>query len=113
MPYPEFGLYSGAGGDDVLFRAGGTDTPEGVVRLNLSTGAHRMVRADSDPTTVDESILSRPRHLTFPGYDGDTAHAWYYAPRNDAVPVQPGRKAPLLVRAHGGPTPHANFPLCA
>jgi dipeptidyl aminopeptidase/acylaminoacyl peptidase len=111
IPYTEFGLYVGAQGDDVLFLAGGTDTPVGVVRLHLSTGAHRMVRADSDQTVVNEAILSRPQHVTFPGYNGATAHAWYYAPRNDAVSAQPGRKAPLLVRAHGGPTSNANFAL--
>ncbi len=113
IPYTDFGLYVGAEDNHVLFLAGGSDTPEGVVRLDLSTGAHHMLRADSDESVISEAILSRPRHVTFPGYNGDTAHAWYYAPRNDAVPAQPGRKAPLLVRAHGGPTSNASFALSA
>ncbi len=111
LPYSQFGLRVSAHGDDVLFLAGGPDTAQGVVRLSLGTRLHRMIRADSDNLTIDESILSRPSHLTFPGYAGETAHAWYYRPRNDSVPPQPDRRPPLLLRAHGGPTSSANFAL--
>jgi dipeptidyl aminopeptidase/acylaminoacyl peptidase len=110
VPYTEFALYICAEGDDVLFDAGGPATPHGVVRFNVATGAHRTVRLESD-AVIDESLLSRPRHLTFPGYGGETAHAWYYAPRNDAVEPEAGRKPPLLLRAHGGPTSSASFAL--
>jgi dipeptidyl aminopeptidase/acylaminoacyl peptidase len=113
VPYTEFALHVNARGDDVLFEAGGPDRPRGVVRFNLATGAHRTVRSDSEAAAIDESVLSRPRHVTFPGYGGDTAHAWYYAPRNDAVEPEPGRKPPLLLRAHGGPTSSTSFALDA
>lgn len=111
VPYTQYGLYLSADGDEVLYLAGGPGTPQGVVRHNLGTGVHRMVRADSDKVTIDESVLSRPHHVTFLGYGGATAHAWYYPPRNDAVDAEPDRKAPLLVHAHGGPTSSANFAL--
>jgi dipeptidyl aminopeptidase/acylaminoacyl peptidase len=110
VPYTEFALHVCAEGDDVVFDAGGAETPHGVVRFNAATGAHRSVRLESD-AMIDESRLSRPRHLTFPGYGGATAHAWYYAPRNDAVEPEAGRKPPLLLRAHGGPTSSASFAL--
>ena len=111
VPFTEFGLHVSATGDDVLFLAGGPDRPQGVIRFNLATGAHRTVRSDSDVAAIDESILSRPRHVTFPGYGGETAHAWYYAPRNDTVEPDPGRRPPLLLRAHGGPTSSTSFAL--
>ncbi len=104
VPFTEFGLHVSARGDDVLFHAGGPDRPQGVVRCNLTTGAYRTVRSDSDAAAIDESILSRPRHVTFPGHGGETTHAWFYAPRNDDVETEPGRKPPLLLHAHGGPT---------
>ena len=43
--------------------------------------------------TIDEPVPSRPRHITFPGHGGETAHAWYYAPRNDAVARRPRAQA--------------------
>ena len=111
LPYTDFGLHVSARGDDVLFLAGGPDRPQGVIRLNLATGAHRTVRSDSDAAAIDESVLSRPRHRTFPGYGGETSHAWYYAPRNDAVEPEAGRPPPLLLHAHGGPTSSSSFAL--
>ena len=111
VPYSAFALHVDARDDEVLFHAGGPDTPLGVVRCNLATGEHRMVRSESDDMAIDGSMLSRPRHLTFPGYGGATAHAWYYAPRNDGIEPERGRKPPLLLRAHGGPTSSTNFAL--
>ncbi|MFZ0180582.1 MAG: prolyl oligopeptidase family serine peptidase [Candidatus Dormiibacterota bacterium] len=111
VPFTEFGLHVSARGEDVLFLAGGPDRSLGVVRFNLATGVHRTVRSDSEVAAIDESILSRPRHVTFAGYGGETAHAWYYAPRNDAVAPEPGRRPPLLLRAHGGPTSSTSFAL--
>jgi dipeptidyl aminopeptidase/acylaminoacyl peptidase len=111
VPYTDFALYVSAQGDDVLFHAGGTDRPKCVVRYDLAGSTHRIVRSDSDGVTIDESVLSKPRHVTFPGHGGDTAHAWYYPPRNDAVVAEPGRKPPLLLRAHGGPTSSTSFAL--
>jgi dipeptidyl aminopeptidase/acylaminoacyl peptidase len=109
--YPAYALHVDARGDDVLFHAGGPDTAAEIVRFNLATGRHRAVGSESNDMAIDEAVLSRPRHVTFPGYGAATAHAWYYAPRNDAVEPEPGRKPPLLLRAHGGPTSSTNFAL--
>jgi dipeptidyl aminopeptidase/acylaminoacyl peptidase len=111
VPYTAFALHVSAEGDDVLFEAGAPDAPLSVVRYNLASGEHRIVGSESPRVAVDASILSTARHVTFPGYGGATAHAWYYAPRNDAVDPDPGRKPPLLLRAHGGPTSATNFAL--
>jgi dipeptidyl aminopeptidase/acylaminoacyl peptidase len=111
LPYDEFGLHVSAYGDDVLFQAGASDTPQSVVRYNLASGEHWTVGSESNDLAIEESVLSRPRHMTFPGHGGETAHAWYYAPRNDAVAPDPDRKPPLLLRAHGGPTSSTNFAL--
>ena len=100
--YTAYGGHVGATGSRVLFLAGAADRPTSVVRRDLSTSKERVLRVDSD-LRIDESIRSTPEHVTFPGHGGDTAHAWYYAPRNDAYAAARGRP-PLLVRAHGGPT---------
>ena len=93
------------------FIAGGPDTPHGVVRSTSRPASCRTVGSESDGVAIDEAVLSRPRHVTFAGYGGATAHAWYYEPRNDAIEPEPGRKPPLLLRAHGGPTSATNFAL--
>jgi len=104
VPYTQFGLQVNARGDEVVFLAGAPAMPLSVVRCDLSSDEHHVLRAVSDDATINESIRSIPRHVTFPGHGGDVAHAWYYAPRNDAARPAPGWKPPLLVRAHGGPT---------
>ena len=111
VPETAFSHHVSAQGGDVLYLAGGPDIPNGVVRANLTTGAHRVVRSESDDLTIDDTVLSRPRHITFAGYGDATAHAWYYAPRNDAVAAEAGRRPPLLLRAHGGPTSATSFAL--
>lgn len=64
---------------------------------------------------VDESWLSRPRHVSFPsgGPDGDerTAHALYYPPTNPSVAATDGELPPLVVTIHGGPTSAARHRL--
>jgi dipeptidyl aminopeptidase/acylaminoacyl peptidase len=90
--------------DQVVFLAGAPDRAQSVVRYNLSTDEHNVVRAVSDGVAIERSIRSIPRHVTFPGHGGEVAHAWYYPPRNDSARPAPGWKPALLVRAHGGPT---------
>jgi len=111
IPYTEFGLHVSALGDDVLFLAGAPETPQSVVRYNLATRSRRVVRSESADLAIDESVLSRPRHITFPGHGGVTAHAWYYEPRNGSIQPPAGHRPPLLLRAHGGPTSSARFSL--
>jgi dipeptidyl aminopeptidase/acylaminoacyl peptidase len=103
-PYAQFGQYVSANGDELLYLAGGPDTPMGVVREHLETRERRVLRLDSGAMTFDPAMTSTPRHVTFPGEGGAASHAWFYAPRNDTIKAEPGRKPPLLVRAHGGPT---------
>lgn len=111
VPETEFGLHVSAIGDELLYEAGGPETPLGVIRHNLATGTHRVVGSESKDMAIEESVLSRPTHMTFPGYGGETAHAWFYPPRNDARAPDAGRKPPLLLRAHGGPTSQTTIAL--
>ncbi|MEA2638231.1 MAG: hypothetical protein QOE18_1288, partial [Chloroflexota bacterium] len=82
VPYTQFGLQVSAHHDDVVFLAGAPEVAQAVVRYDLHTGEHDVVRSVSDDVALHASILSIPRHVTFPGDGGALAHAWYYAPRN-------------------------------
>jgi dipeptidyl aminopeptidase/acylaminoacyl peptidase len=86
-----------------VLTGGGPRDPGGVLQIDVRTGAHHRLRAESD-IEIDESLLSVPRHITFPGHGGDVAHAWLYRPRNGAVSPGTDELPPLLLHAHGGPT---------
>jgi dipeptidyl aminopeptidase/acylaminoacyl peptidase len=42
--------------------------------------------------------------LTFPTRDGESAHAFFYPPRNAHFAGPPDERPPLIVMSHGGPT---------
>lgn len=61
--------------------------------------------ADSSGTTkLDPQLISRPQAVTFNTANGDTAHAFYYAPHNPLWSAPEGQQPPLIVLCHGGPT---------
>jgi dipeptidyl aminopeptidase/acylaminoacyl peptidase len=109
LPYTATG-YIDARGDTVVLTAGGPRDPLSVVRVELSSGTHRVLRRGTD-VVVDESVLSVPQAISLPGHEGATTHAFLYPPRNDAVAADPSSLPPLLVYAHGGPTSAASTAL--
>ena len=52
---------------------------------------------------LPEGVLAQPETLTFATEDGETAHGYFYAPKNASV-TAPDVPPPLLVISHGGPT---------
>jgi dipeptidyl aminopeptidase/acylaminoacyl peptidase len=57
---------------------------------------------ESSAATFDSGVLSVAEAVEFPTAGGRTAHAFYYAPRNQAI-VGEGAP-PLIAISHGGPT---------
>ncbi|HYZ93481.1 MAG TPA: S9 family peptidase [Actinomycetota bacterium] len=89
-------------GDDAWF-IGATETePQSVVRLDLHSRSFEVVKRSRDDA-VDERYISRAEAIEFPS-NGRTAHAFFYAPRNEDFVGAEGEKPPLLVFSHGGPT---------
>lgn len=77
--------------------------PASVVRVDLETGTHEVLRKSVE-ASVDPAYLSTPEAITFPSAEGRVAHAFYYAPKNRDFVAPEGEKPPLLVLSHGGPT---------
>ena len=102
MPYGTFQWLSASAGGAVLV-AGSPREPLSVVHLDLSSGRIEVL-ARSSSLSIDDRHLSLPEALSFPGWHGLTAHAYFYRPRNDDFAAPRGEKPPLLVRSHGGPT---------
>ena len=77
--------------------------PRAVVELDLASGACRELRASSD-VALDDGDIATPEALSFATGDGETAHAFYYPPRNKSFAAPAGELPPVIVKCHGGPT---------
>lgn len=89
----------------------GFDTkPDAVVRVDLATGAFDSVRTASS-LQIDASYISVAEPIEFPTEAGETAHAFYYPPRNAEFTAPAGEAPPLIVITHGGPTAAAHATL--
>ena len=91
-------------GSTAAFIGGAPDRSAAVVSLDLESGETQVHRASS-ALAIDDHLLSRPVALAWPTGGGDeTAHGYYYPPRNASYRAPAGESPPLLVMSHGGPT---------
>lgn len=95
--------YLRASPDCAVFRASSPTEPKSIVRMDLSTFKIDVLRRSST-VAIDPEYLSLPQAIEFPTENGLTAHAFYYAPKNDHFQPPEGEKPPLIVMSHGGPT---------
>ena len=104
IPYSEMGRGEIAvdSGKAVLV-AGSPVEPYSVIKIDLSEGETQVIRR-STGIDVDAGCLSIPQPQEFPTENGLSAHAFYYAPKNEAYTAPAGELPPLLVKSHGGPT---------
>lgn len=101
-PYTEIGYLRAAPGR-VVFRAGSPTEPLSVVQLDLATDKFDVIRCSSE-LSIDPGYLSSAQPIEFPTAGGQTAHAFFYAPKNRDYTAPAGAKPPLVVFSHGGPT---------
>jgi dipeptidyl aminopeptidase/acylaminoacyl peptidase len=76
---------------------------DAVVRLDLDSGEAEIVRRSST-LRLDAEDVAKPEAIEFPSGNGQTSHAFYYAPRNSACSAAEGDRPPLVAISHGGPT---------
>jgi len=113
LPFNAFASVRADGGDRVVFVGGAVDRPSGIVRLDLASGKHQVLRRATE-VADDEAIkrcLAPVQAIEFPTENGKTAFALYYPPTNPDYAAPPGEKPPLVVRCHGGPTSAATSTL--
>ena len=77
--------------------------PNAVVRIDLHTGEHVVLRWAVDHLPAD-GYLPRPYTATFEGPGGRDVHAHVSAPRNPDARAPAGELPPFVVFVHGGPT---------
>lgn len=96
QPFDDLAGLSAWGGRLVAV-ASHASSPIGLLDIRLSDG-HWSHRPGSAPPLAADAI-SRPQPLWFVGAGGAPTHAWFYPPGGGSHGA-----APLLVRAHSGPT---------
>ena len=110
-PFTEFTSVQ-VSGDRALFRAGASNHPASIVMLDLTSGAHRVLKKETDlldqPGSRITHHLSTVRSVEFPTSDGNTAYGLFYPPHNPDYVGLPDELPPLLVKCHGGPTTSAS-----
>lgn len=102
LPYSDFSSVRVGDGFAVV-RAGSPTKGAEIVRFDLTTHDATPI---SRPSTIHihEASLSVPEAIEFPTEDGESAHAFFYAPANANFEGAPDERPPLLVKIHGGPT---------
>ena len=87
----------------MCIQAGSAIESSRVISLQLDTGTFHVVRASND-FVVDPVYIAQAQAISYPTADGDTAHAFFYAPQNPDFTAPDGSLPPLVVFLHGGPT---------
>jgi dipeptidyl aminopeptidase/acylaminoacyl peptidase len=106
LPYTAFNSPSlQAHGTKLYFPATSPTEPNVIVELDLDSGERNVVRRSSE-LAVDESFISVPSAVSFPGTDGLTSHGFFYPPENPEFVGPSDELPPLIVYVHGGPTAH-------
>ncbi len=95
------GVEADLSGHAVLIAAG-PEQPPAVVTIDVDRRTHEKVHALS--AAPDPRYVSAGQPVSFPTTDGDTAHAFFYPPRNEDFEGRAGEKPLLIVKSHGGPT---------
>lgn len=90
-----------------VFLMGSPTAPRRVVKLDLST--QKIAFLDKPESfSIPDDCLSIPEPVEFPTSEGKTAHAFFYPPANNSYKGPAGKKPPLIVLSHGGPTGSVN-----
>jgi dipeptidyl aminopeptidase/acylaminoacyl peptidase len=92
-----------ATGSDAFVCGGAPASPRTIARVALP-GGETTVLAREWAGMSDPGDVSEPEAFWFGTAGGETAHAFFYPPRNRGCRGPEGDRPPLIVIGHGGPT---------
>lgn len=92
-----------AGDGLVWLLAGSGSEPLTMISLDPQNGLTQVIRRIRQ-VSLPVELFSLPQAIEFPTAGGQSAHAFFYPPRNTDWQAPAGEKPPLLVMSHGGPT---------
>ena len=101
--YTAFSPYIAARSGRAYTIAGSPTDPMSVITVELDAGQIEVLRRSAE-IALDPSYISVPEAIEFPTEGGQTAHGFFFAPRNPEYQAPAGELPPLIVYVHGGPT---------
>ena len=102
-PYTAFSPYVAARSGLAYTIAGSPTVPMSLIAVELDTGQIEVLRRSAE-VALDPSYISVPEAIEFPTEGGQTAHGFFYQPKNPDYEAPAGELPPLIVYVHGGPT---------
>jgi dipeptidyl aminopeptidase/acylaminoacyl peptidase len=105
-PYCDIHAMTAHAGQAVFIGAS-VNTPPAVIQFDVRTKKMQTLRRAS-VAVPDPGYISAPEEIQFVSTNGETAYAFFYAPRNRDFIAPQGQRPPLLVLSHGGPTSAAS-----
>lgn len=80
--------------------------PAAIAVFDAGSKRYRLPRRNP-PAVLEEDYVSLPEPVEFPTEAQQTAHAFYYPPKNGEYIPPEGELPPLVVFVHGGPTAYS------
>ena len=102
LPFTEYGDIQ-VSNSTLYCQASSPTQPSSVVKIDLASRQVQVIRRSVD-LSIDPTYLSLPEAIEYPTEQGNTAHAFFYKPRNGDFQAPTGERPPLIVKSHGGPT---------
>lgn len=90
---------------DCFFLASSPTKAESIISFNLNTKNPQVIKASQEPLISSEWI-SKPEKISYESLDNKEGYAFYYPPKNPNINPNVSKKAPLIIKCHGGPTHH-------
>ena len=110
-PFTEFSFVR-ADGNGAVFRAGASNHPASIVMLDLTSGAYRVLKKETELLDQSElgiaNYLSTVKSIEFSTSNGNSAYGLFYPPHNPDYVGLANERPPLVVKCHGGPTASAS-----
>src|SRR5438477_7875315 len=110
-PFTEFSFVR-AEGNSAVCRTGAPNHPASIVMFDLSSGAHRILKKETELLDRSElgiaDYLSTVKSVEFSTTNGNSAYGLFYPPHNPDYVGPANELPPLLVKCHGGPTAAAS-----
>lgn len=102
LPFTDMGSVH-VGGNRLAISGASPTLFSSVATYDLGNESLEIVKQASR-VELDEGYLSVPEAIEYPTAGDETAHAFYYPPKNRDYEAPPGQQPPLMVKVHGGPT---------
>ncbi|WP_193075818.1 alpha/beta hydrolase family protein [Pseudomonas sp. FME51] len=87
---------------DLFCLASSPECSAAVLHITLASGEVSVLA--QAPSVLKPGDISRPERLSYQVAQQETAHGFYYPPRNSQVKLAANERPPLVIFTHGGPT---------